>query len=225
MRIFEIFNTQSNITEKKLDIKIQDREKSMMPSKYLEYLDSGVNSMVYTMKKYPNAVIKMTPVHGKDAMAVQFLRVCTNNQTNPFFPKIYAYKLMKSKQLSEEEKDLLYSKYKTGVDFEIFGDLPYVLIMVVEKLKPLNSVSLTQQVKLFKDIGVDVEIIRDKFIDMYDIFDEPKDRLDIIKNTPNKDFAKALRLLEPLFNNYQQDMHDGNFMLRGSQLVIIDPVI
>jgi hypothetical protein len=46
----------------------------------------------------------------------------------------------------------------------------------------------------------------------------------MLQKIKDPNLNKALRLLEPLFRNYEPDMHGSNIMLRGSQWVFMDPI-
>ena len=57
-------------------------------------------------------------------------------------------------------------------------------------------------------------------------FNNAENRKKIRQITTDRNFANALRLLEPILSNtaYESDMHINNFMLRpDGHLVIIDP--
>jgi hypothetical protein len=56
----------------------------------------------------------------------------------------------------------------------------------------------------------------------------PSYRREVIANTPSSELKSALRLLNPLFNKYNFDLHPGNWMVRLNQdnpeFVINDPI-
>ena len=183
-------------------------------------IGSGIQTLVYAQKKIPNAVMKVIVVDHDQASAVQFLRICSNHPENPFFPKIYAYKMVKAKDLSEE--DLEYLEDTGAILFSEDGGGQY-LIVICEKLNPYFTLPVSTKSYMISQLGI-LDLLNET-MSMYDIFLTTKGRETVRQTTTNPQFRNALRLLEPLFRIYQPDMHDGNFMVRGTnQLIINDPI-
>lgn len=206
------------LSEIKLNIKTDTKPRSFTPNvKNASVLGSGVQTIAYAHKKYPNAVLKVSGVLGKNSAAVQFLRVCVNHQDNPFFPKIYSYKLVPAKEMSEDDRDYLEDE---GADLMI--DSPYYLISVVERLDKVYAPGV---VSALAAMNIDAN----EFEDAYEFEDDRvlnrRRRKLVYDKCNNTQFKQALRLLDPLMNTYIPDLHSDNFMRRGSQLVINDPII
>ena len=99
----------------------------------------------------------------------------------------------------------------------------HYLILVTEKLEHATDGIITQNLV---DMGIDI----DKYVEygahgIKAAFNDFFIRKDMRNICTNKMFKQAISLLEPLFLNNYVDMHEGNFMMRGNQLVINDPVL
>ena len=180
-------------------------------------LGSGIQTLVYAHKKFPNAVMKVIVVEHDQASAVQFLRICSNHPENPFFPKIYAYKMVRPKNLSEE--DLEYLELMGACSFSEGGQY---LIVICEKLDPYFVLPVSTKAYMLSKLGI-LNML-DETMSLYDIFSTIRGRKAVRQATTDINFKNALRLLEPLFRIYQPDVHDENLMVRGKQLVINDPI-
>lgn len=200
-----------------------------------KYLGAGAQAIVYIDAKVPNAVIKMIAISGADDPAYQFIRICVNNPNNPWLPKIYA-KPTQHPRRKITSKELEYIEDNTDYSLPMIDEYltshPYVLIVSMEQLFPLNtdndSLINLFQIQLGPAYSIIDSIDHSKTsIKIVRAFKNPDLRLQMRQTTSNKNFAQAMRLLEPLLKHpqYEPDMHVNNFMLRGDQqLVIIDPV-
>lgn len=199
----------------------------------------GAQAIAYLHQKFPNQIIKTIQISGTNDPQYQFLRLCLKHQNNPYFPKIFAVKQYKTKDVSRKERSDKFSELQ-GEYGEPFDDIPneaqkYTLFVVMEKLQPFSHMGI------FRQLGVnptpDDMTPRDKQslrltsgLNRTDIMirmamSNPIFRKKVIMTTPDPKFAQALRLLEPLFKHYSPDLHTGNIMIRGSnQLVFIDPI-
>ena len=145
-----------------------------------------------------NTAVKVMYVEGTSDPAYQFLRLALNHQNNIHFPKIYAYK-----------------QYST-----IDDDISKIIINM-ERLYKINRNSL----KIIEnELGVEIPSVKSLKINMTD----PAFRQQMIRNAKTPALKQALKLMEPLFNNYRVDMHLGNIMMRSNganqEMVFIDPV-
>lgn len=210
------------MNELKLDIPISQKPISpLLKGKNYEFLGSGFQAIAYFSKKFPGKVIRASYIQGKNDPHYQFLRLCVNHKTNPYFPNVYTYKIYPSKELystKEEEEFVKRYMHELRPDYR-----PYVLIVVMEELKQIpHNLHIRKEIvkKFMMDPNVYHQDLDDAFIDRFDTKDSRKE---LIANTPDKYFAQALRLLEPLFNRYYEDVAFKNMMLRGNQLVFTDP--
>lgn len=187
----------------------------IQPSKWSE-IGSGEQAYVYQHKQQPlkNEAIKVLDIYGTTAdAAYQFVRLCKNHQNNPHFPKIHSMKMYPA-----TTKHSGYMMSPPG----------HQMIIRMEKLKtiPNNKEFFLKLFGLSKD---DIERFElDHYLDMFEMFDTPEGRREIYNRTEYPSLKQALRLLEPLFRNFEPDMHGGNIMYRdtptGPILVFIDPV-
>jgi hypothetical protein len=164
----------------------------------------GVQATAYRVGNQAgrDEVVKVVNISGTADPVYQFLRLILNHQDNPHFPKIHSIK-----------KYNKYSNSKIGQ-----------LIITMERLLPIPR----NDQFLCGLFGVDPKVV-DLTTDNVDMwFEEPKDRMEILKATNIPTLKRAIRLIEPLFNNYTPDMHMGNLMYRqssgGPTLVFLDPV-
>ncbi len=210
----------------------------------------GSQAVAYLHKKFPDKVIKVVQVSGTSDPQYQFLRVCLNNQKNPFFPKILAFKMYHTYQSTKQYKDFQeYSKhdhrlarlrnfdeFETEFDDVVPTPLKYTIYLVMERLYPITSKDLEMWFKhlnilpTLDDITPKQQQLMSRALDPTTFvincaFDRPRYRARILNDTNNPDFKKALRILERLFSHYESDMNPGNFMVRNNgQLVLIDPI-
>ncbi len=199
----------------------------MLFNKNISPIGVGRQAIAYLHNKFPGKVIKTVNISGEDDPVYQFLRLCVNHQGNPYFPKIYAYKSYKN-------------SLPDGISYRDFqqlmpGEYPpeyksHQLIIVMERL-----VKISDDRDLAVKLLVQSNIISPKSIDptiemrmLYKVFGNKVTRRNLYNRTNDAHLKQAIRLLEPLFHTFVEDMHLGNIMLRTSptpHLVFIDPVI
>lgn len=229
------------ILDKEINIPRSDKAVSgFMYSKNLSIIGSGIQSIVYASKKYPNAVVKVVYITGSDDPVYQFLRVCLNNKGNPFFPKIYNVKQYNAKEMTAADHEYADQFCDVGMAPDYAKQL---LVMVVEKLADFNKLSQPTQHEILDNLGITVEnalkvgvmstafhMDRDQHtlrkFSMGHLFRRADGRALLRKLSTDKNFSNALRVLEPLFKHFDADMHFNNVMVRpgSEQLVIVDPV-
>lgn len=224
MRINEIIN------ELKLDIPISKGKTSgVISNPNLEYIANGVQAIAYAHKQKPNTVIKVSAISGENDPVYQFLRVCMNHKNNPYFPKIFKAKKFNLSKISDDDLD--YLKQQTNFDFEpIHDNRIFQIFMVVEKLQDCNLELLQSHMERLNLMNLIKRYTNPRWQNRIDIatnvaFDKKEFRLAIRQTTTDKDFANAMRVMEPLFTKFRSDLHLGNFMVRpNGELVLNDPV-
>lgn len=171
--------------------------------KNLKYLDTGIQSSAY-LHKPTNTILKHTALPANEGNPVyQFIRLASNHQDNPYFPKIH-----NTKGYSKDGKTAR-------------------LLIKMEKAKPLNKKEILKCVKLFgfslSELGpYDFDNWNNTFTKT---FNEVATRRQLYANIVDNDLKQALRLLEPLFQHYNPDMHFGNIMVRSDgHIIIMDPI-
>jgi hypothetical protein len=233
-----------DLCEKKIEMPTSKGKTSgMFQSSGLSYFDAGIQAIAYLHQKFPNKVIKTLNISGENDPAYQFLRICKNHQDNPYFPKIYAYKLYDN-SYDEDDK----SRFKQFRAISGYRGSPpdwkdKILIVVTEKLEELKK-NQRIVIPLLQQVGIlPPDLTKLRYIDhtkpnnqgeimpplraISRSFEELEDRKRIYNTTQDVQLKQAIRLLEPLFNSYYPDMHEGNIMLRLNptpHLVFIDPV-
>ena len=159
-----------------------------------------------------NTVIKSINIAGPSDPVYQFLRMCTKHQDNPFFPKVYS---IKSYPLSDNTDNRFSQKLVITMER---------LLRLEESMYPLVAQTLGFRFDQPRDmIAASRQLVQKQF-------GSPEWRKQAIQTTKNPQLKQALRLLEPLFRHYDNDMHLKNIMYRkGShgqpEIVFMDPII
>lgn len=227
------------IGEAKLTPRISNKSTSgVLQSPNLKFIAAGTQAIAYYHKTHPNTVVKVAAVSGEDDPIWQFLRLCINNQKNPYFPKIFNYKIFNLKSLTAEEEDYL----EDNPAFEylpIYNNRKMQILMVTELLQEMESdqfASVLKQIGVLDYINSMKSYVQRERRVRYDItteftwvslMDKPEERRMIREHATDKNFKDAMRLLEPLFSHkrFYADVHLGNMMLRqDGHLVFNDPL-
>jgi hypothetical protein len=163
----------------------------------------GFQSIAYPSSQ-SNRVVKKVRVTSKGSPYLRFLKLAMEN-SNVFFPKVYHVKLLSQSRnglfaiVQMERLQEISPRYTNAMVAKSLGIIQWW------KTKSVSRHSLLEQV--FNNI---------KSIP----FDSPDS---VLANCTNPRFKHAMLLLDPLFEEYGNDLHPDNFMMRGDQLVIIDP--
>lgn len=228
-----------DIFEKRVEFKLSNKSiHGLLQNNKLEHLGTGVSAIAYAHKKRPNTVIKTIQMLHKDDVMFAFIRLCINHKNNPFFPKIYAAKLYNIKRMDDDEREQLFQLIDPT-------DTPpeegmYIMLVVMEKLYPIHTpdnreiaITLLRELGIvpqnIDDVPVDIRGARDSLSRTKYPFEDPNIRHQLRHTSANSKFKEALRLLEPLFNVSEPDLHKKNIMLRktnnGPEIVLVDPVV
>ncbi len=103
----------------------------------------------------------------------------------------------------------------------------YILMIIMERLK--SDANIDTLISVFQDIGFGITPPFQSRFELFKAvkkqFDSPQSRKNIYDKCSDINFKKALRLMEPLFGQFKNDLHGDNFMIRpnSNHLVIIDP--
>lgn len=203
-----------------------------------DILGVGYQTVTYFREKFPGKVVKWAQITGTSDPVYQFLRLCLNNQNNPYLPRIY-----KAKHYSDPHKNFDPNTFQNDkLEDEIYTIMPKthkgVVIYVTEKLKHLTNKDLKElsyygiseeskqqllNTSWIKKVQNDFKV-NDLMIFSL-AFQYPNIRKEMKNATVDPHFKNVLRLLEPMFNSYRIDTHVNNFMCRDNgHLVFIDPV-
>lgn len=197
----------------------------------------GAQSVAYLHNKFPGKVIKTVQISGTDDPSYQFLRLCLKHQNNPWFPKIYTVKQYKTNQQTDKQRSNQYDNL--NIRFNDNEETPpglqkYTLIVVTEKLTPIKENQYSVE-EIGQKFGCDVAQFtnnprfeqshaQQSFI-VGKLFENPAQRKILFQQSKDPAFKQALRLLEPLFKHYDEDMGFRNIMMRPpDQWVFIDPI-
>ncbi len=188
-----------------------------MPNRFKEIgggVGAGIaNSTIYLDLKHPNRVLKIVEIVNMNDSYYRYLRMIELYQNNPFFPKIYGLKV-----------------YDTPASRDVHGyKTPdhQILYVFMERLRPIHDLPDKRARELLAKIGIEYKGdlrfdfgLRNAFAD--------SERKHLSHSTDVPKFKQAMRLLEPMFNKFVQDMHIENLMVRETptayQLVITDPL-
>jgi len=177
--------------------------------KQLGYI--GQQAAAYTHPD-KNTVIKSINIVGTSDPVYQFLRMCTQHQDNPYFPKVYSMKLY---PLADNTNKRFAHK----------------LVITMERLHRLEDSMYPMVAQV---LGFKFEQPRDIIAASRQLvqkqFGSPEWRKQAIQQVIDPKLKQALRLLEPLFRHYDNDMHLKNIMYRKGkngqpELVFMDPII
>ena len=179
-----------------------------MPDKF-QLIGSGVgsglqNSQVYLDKQDPNRVLKVVSIRDLSDPYLAYIRMVESHQNNPFFPRINWYKVYQQ------------------------PDNSYLLYVFMEKLVPLSKFDPEVIKGVLSSIGIEYTGNLRIDFSLRQIMKNPKYRKNLKQSTQYPKFQEALRLLEPMFRKFGNDMHIENLMARltsiGPQIVITDPL-
>lgn len=150
------------------------------------------------------SVVKHTNMHmQQEDPSYQFLRLALQHQDNPYFPKVHKIKGYDINGRTTQTVSKMERLYPMAWD-----DVKKFLTVLGIDPHPYGS---------FDTIGLNNSI--------YANFKKPEWRVKYASRSPDANFKKALRLLEPLFRHYGPDMHFDNVMVRGNgEIVLLDPV-
>lgn len=214
---------------------------SVLQHPNLVYVANARQSVVY---KHNSKIIKAISNFGITDPTYQYLRLCLNHQDNPFFPVIHNAKQYNSKELTEQELAYI-AQFASEEDGKPPRARTNVLIVTTEYLTELAynenitgylmqlgiyDLVLAHRTHLVKNAHLGpahLHTVEALDFAVYEAFQDATTRKKMLRSTTNRQFASALRLLEPLFTrlNYKPDMRfSGNILLRGQQIVINDPI-
>ena len=221
MRLLELIQVDRPVTTKKRKLVPKPKRPGrveMGMAKGHEHIARGQTARVFKSTK-PGAVVRIGFLRSLDDPYLNFLKLILEHQDNPYFPRIYNAKL-----------------YRTGEKTGGAGDPVFQLIVEMEELLPVDDPkiadAMTHKLKELKvlppNLSLSGHIARPKAnIAIRQAFDHKTDM--IINQTPDEQFAEALRVLQPLMYQHGLDLHMDNIMARltgtGPQLVLVDPII
>jgi hypothetical protein len=223
--------------ELKLNPRISNKSTSgVLKSPKLQFIAAGCQAIAYYHKTHPNTVVKVAAVSGEGDPIWQFLRICINHKNNPYFPKIFNYKIFNLSAITDEEEEYL----ENDPAFEylpIHDNRKMQILMVTEHLNEITEAQFEQSLN---KLGLDklIEFTKRQWQPSYSyplttemiwqmLMDKSIGRKYLRSKSNDKYFSDAIRLLSPLIatGRMYADVHLGNMMLRkDGHLVFNDPL-
>lgn len=216
MKLHELFDTpQRTVTPKKDTIHPNTVNSNIKNSDTTQKIGSGVHADVFIRPTRPGTVVKMANVRdiNNDGYYQYITQVSKLAQSNPFFPRIYNIKFIKSSASNTNDKG--------------------TLAVEIEKLVPLETLTKGQTAAVRGMLfNLPDEQQMDPVVQMTYILDQAIDGkqkyIDLIKNPL---LLKAVQQISSILTNNENlynDLHEDNIMCRltpnGPQLVISDPL-
>lgn len=232
MKISEIENIK--FEPKTVKYKKNPLRGASLEKKNIEKMGQGITSYVISKKNKPHEVKRLTysSRHPAEDAYLAYLNLIIQNEGNPFFPKVYSLKVLRTK------KD------------------DYFYYIEMEKLHPLDTLNWKQLSALIEqNTGLSVS----KYVNLKDILkkfpyiEDKKYLNDVVKSDILNTFVSSMRQFLGGDNNVGPftestkkallqvrqmlethdflalDLHTGNMMYRntpyGPQLVMTDPVV
>ena len=197
----------------------------------MKHAGSGIEGDVY-FSKNGNNVVKAVRLRYKDGIEhspfVEFVGLCLENSSNPYFPKIRSAKIYTIKPRNEKH---VKSKAMGPVDSarrrlrgQLSSPSPYLMVVTMEALSPIARKDTDKMEPIFNSVGLSLEAGSHDHEYTSTIGKDHEATERVINNTTDANLRKALQLLEPLFKKHGGDLHIDNWMMRGDQIVIVDPL-
>jgi hypothetical protein len=171
-------------------------------------LGSGQTTRAFNSRT-PGYVDRLMYVKGKQDPYLKFIRMVRKHQDNPYFPHIPNAKLYKTDQTAED------------------GTPIFRVLMQMEKLIPLKDKRIINIMdKKMRELGVlDKEHLSRAWLKI--LFKDKYSKL--VSSSPDPQFREALKLLKPYIDEFGNDLHHKNIMVRptskGLQPVLMDPIV
>ena len=189
-----------------------------MPERF-QKVGSGIGagilpSEVYVDKIHPNRILKVVRIRNLQDPYYRYVLMVQQHQNNPFFPRIYGVKVYEHNDTIEYGQN--------GV-----GD-QYILHVFMEKLHPVSELDEEVARQILWSVGIPY---KGEMKDDYSLrtkMGKDEYRKLMKQHTQHPKLKEALRLLEPMFKKFGNDVHIDNLMFRltgvGPQVVLVDPL-
>ena len=183
--------------------KLSDYLRRLVDALNIKKLGSGAYSNVFQHPHYSNVVVKVYTA--RDKKYARYVKWCLAHQSNPYVPQIigqteYVSPISRGKE----------SKYN---------------ILFMQKMEPVSEAAFARLLsKSFTKLtSEDRELLKD-VIDSYDM-EELFDRLNsfVKRGVADSSFVEIWNHVKT-YGRQNFDLHHGNVMKRGTQLVVTDPV-
>lgn len=189
-----------------------------MPQRF-QKVGSGIgagimDSEVYVDKQHPNRILKSVHIRNLDDPYYRYIRMIEQHQNNPFFPRIYGFKVV------DHDDTEQHGEYAAGPH--------HILYVFMEKLHPITVLEPDHIKQLLINLGINYIGKLTGDYSLRNLMKSDQYRTHVKKTSVQPKFVEAMRLLEPMIKKFGQDLHIDNLMVRltgvGPQIVITDPL-
>lgn len=173
----------------------------------IKEIDRGEYGIVFQHPTLKDVVVKLLGEADPDYM--DWIHFCQKNQNNPYVPKIH--KVTKKTNVFDLGDSGMYS-----------GSLPHLYLIFMEKLKPLSNAEFTKFGAYVAGLAHTVPD-RGSFV-ARDITDSAKLWTAVSRQKKDQTLANVAKIIARKGTaGVLLDIHPGNIMKRGTQIVITDP--
>jgi hypothetical protein len=179
----------------------------------MKTVGSGAYAVVYQHPQHTTMVVKVAE-QGQDALA--WLSFVANNQNNPYVPKIYDVKRFQSNRAKQ-----------TG---HWLADSTHYYVVFMEKLSSYDKLSdEAKEIVLFQHFGpiVNKWTERHTVDNLFNVIIGDPRFIRGMKTQSRRSGVPSpalVQVMDVLDRMKYLDVHDQNVMMRGKQLVFVDPV-
>jgi len=248
MKIYELFEKRETYKLGSIPVVKLPRDHKVREPNSEPVGDPGAQGNAVEHPKDGNTVIKYAEIKMpfEDDPYVQFINMCLYHQDNPFLPKVKSVKIIDQ----EAADDWKRVTARVGTVIAVMERLEHIDPDIDDEYgkfiacaKP-NIKYFEKTFYAIKRSDWEYELIRKNSYREVDEnlkipvsldaigswffggggFDDMIRTNEILHAFDNKLFHEAVKLLKPLVRIFGSDLHENNVMLRGNQLVIIDPV-
>ena len=164
----------------------------------IQKLGGGAFSQVFQHPEFKNVVVKVYT--GKDVVYKRYVDWCMKHQSNPYAPQIIEQTKYSSPK--GDEYNIVFMQKMARVSAKRFKQQ---LRAAMPKAKPQEFEALDEAIDDY---------------DMIETFNELNRMIPIFGDAHLQEIWKHIKT----YGKAKFDLHPGNVMLRGSQLVLTDPV-
>ena len=197
----------------------------------MKHAGSGIEGDVY-FSKNGNKVVKAVRLRYENDIGsspfVEFVGLCLKHQDNPYFPKIHNAKIYKIKQRNEKHvkgKEMNpVDRARRGQRQHLSSPSPYIMTVVMEPLTPIKRSDKDKVEQIFNRLGISLDDGNPDHEHMNKIGKFEQSTEWVMDHTKDPHLRDALTQLSPLFKKHGGDLHLDNWMMRGDQIVIVDPL-
>ena len=184
------------------EVKLETYLTRLVKKHGIQKLGGGAFSQVFQHPEFKNVVVKVYTA--KDTVYKRYLSWCLKHQSDPYVPKII--KQVEYKSPSGEAYNIVFMQKMTPVKSRIKFARSMASLFKLNT-RALEDLDLVRSLGMWGEQEEDFEVIDDL----------------VSAGKADKDFTEVWRHIRT-YGKSKFDMHPGNVMFRGNQLVLTDPV-